>query len=334
MLLWPVRVQGDTCAPEVAAAIRGFNALPEDGPVPRPDLIIVARGGGSLEDLWGFNDERVVRAAAESLIPLISAVGHETDTTLIDYAADRRAPTPTGAAEMAVPVRADLLSQTGDFARRLEAAARRLVERRRTELRGAARALPAPEDLLAQPRQRLDLAAGRLANALVLNSRKHEARLADLSRRLARLAPHARLAGFRARLDGLGGRLRAAHVALARAEGLRIAQRRDRLQALSGRADRAMLAIVERRRTRLTGLWQLAESYSHHGVLARGFALVRDAEGRPLRSAAAVAAGAALEIEFQDGRVKAMAGESAPRPRPAKGRGDPPPGGGQGSLFG
>ena len=110
VLLWPVTVQGERCAPEVAAAIRGFNALAPGGPVPRPDLLIVARGGGSLEDLWGFNEEIVVRAAAESRIPLISAVGHETDTTLIDFAADRRAPTPTAAAEMAVPVRLDLIA--------------------------------------------------------------------------------------------------------------------------------------------------------------------------------------------------------------------------------
>ncbi len=334
VLVWPVRVQGDTCAPEVAAAIRGFNALPEGGPIPRPDLLIVARGGGSLEDLWGFNDERVVRAAAESMIPLISAVGHETDTTLIDFASDRRAPTPTGAAEIAVPVRSDLMAQTGDFARRLEGAVRRLLDRRRTEWRGAARALPRPEDLLAPPRQRLDLAAGRLGNALVMNSRKHEARLAEVARRLARLSPQARLAGFRARLDGLGGRLRAAHVALARAEGLRIGQRRDRLHALAARAERAMATMLDRRRTRLEGLWQLAESYSHHGVLARGFALVRDADGKPLRSAAAVAEGAALDIEFQDGRVRAVAGDGAPRPKSPRGRGDPPAGGGQGTLFG
>src|ERR671921_1562892 len=142
VLVWPVRVQGETCAAEVAAAIRGFNALPVVGPVPRPDVLIVARGGGSLEDLWGFNEEIVVRAAAESAIPLVSAIGHETDTTLIDHAADLRAPTPTGAAEKAVPVRVELLAAVNDLSRRHVEAALRLVERRRSDLRATARALP------------------------------------------------------------------------------------------------------------------------------------------------------------------------------------------------
>src|SRR6266851_6352441 len=119
VLVWPVRVQGDGCADEVAAAIHGFNALPPDGPIRRPELLIVARGGGSLEDLWSFNEEIVVRAAAASMIPLISAVGHETDVTLIDFAADRRAPTPTAAAEMAVPVRAELFVEVSTLARRV-----------------------------------------------------------------------------------------------------------------------------------------------------------------------------------------------------------------------
>src|SRR5471032_163703 len=131
VLVWPVRVQGEASAAEVANAIAGFNALPERGPLPRPDLIIVARGGGSLEDLWSFNEEIVVRAAAASMIPLISAVGHETDTTLTDFASDVRAPTPTAAAEMAVPVCADLLAQVMDDGRRLWDSLRRIVEERR-----------------------------------------------------------------------------------------------------------------------------------------------------------------------------------------------------------
>ena len=137
VIVWPVRVQGDGSADEVAAAIRGFNALARDGPIRRPDLLIVARGGGSLEDLWSFNEEIVVRAAAASMIPLISAVGHETDVTLIDFAADVRAPTPTAAAEMAVPVRAELLLRVDSLARRSLACWQRCQEARRTELRAA-----------------------------------------------------------------------------------------------------------------------------------------------------------------------------------------------------
>src|SRR6202041_1812935 len=162
VLVWPVRVQGEGSAEQIAAAIRGFNALPKDGRIPRPDLLIVARGGGSLEDLWSFNEEIVVRAAADSMIPLISAVGHETDITLIDFAADKRAPTPTAAAEMAVPVRRELMVEVDSFARRALACWRRCQEARWSELRSAARALPNADEVLAQPRQRLDHAASRL----------------------------------------------------------------------------------------------------------------------------------------------------------------------------
>ncbi|MFC0207865.1 exodeoxyribonuclease VII large subunit, partial [Chelativorans intermedius] len=156
VLVWPVRVQGETTGDEVSAAVAGFNALERDGPIPRPDLLIVARGGGSLEDLWGFNDEAVVRAVAASQIPVISAVGHETDWTLIDLAADRRAPTPTGAAEMAVPVKAELEADLARLAARLKAAISRDVERRRQGLRAVARALPSPDQLFALPRRRFD----------------------------------------------------------------------------------------------------------------------------------------------------------------------------------
>ena len=151
VLVWPVKVQGEGSAEQVAAAIRGFNALPEAGKIPRPDLLIVARGGGSLEDLWSFNEEIVVRAAAESMIPLISAVGHETDITLIDFAADKRAPTPTAAAEMAVPVRSELFVEVESLARRTMVCWQRGQESRRNELRAAARALPGASELLAIP---------------------------------------------------------------------------------------------------------------------------------------------------------------------------------------
>src|SRR5499427_4828527 len=166
VLVWPVRVQGDTSAAEVARAIHGFNALPERGPLPRPELIIVARGGGSLEDLWSFNEEIVVRAAAASMIPLISAVGHETDVTLIDFAADRRAPTPTAAAEIAVPVRTELMSALSNLNARKHACWKRNVDRHRKELSLLSRAMPALDELLSVPRQRLDSCAGRLPRAL------------------------------------------------------------------------------------------------------------------------------------------------------------------------
>src|SRR3954451_18856107 len=184
VLVWPVRVQGETSAAEVAAAIEGFNALPETGPIPRPDLIIVARGGGSLEDLWSFNEEIVVRAAAASMIPLISAVGHETDITLIDFASDKRAPTPTAAAEMAVPVRADLITRISALNNRQVACWQRGIENRRKELRSLARALPGRDDLFALARQRLDAVTERLPQALrVTTTRRHD-RFVGLSARL------------------------------------------------------------------------------------------------------------------------------------------------------
>jgi exodeoxyribonuclease VII large subunit len=181
VLVWPVRVQGEGSAEQIAAAIRGFNALPEGGRIPRPDLLIVARGGGSLEDLWSFNEEIVVRAAAESMIPLISAVGHETDITLIDFAADKRAPTPTAAAEMAVPVRAELFVEISTLARRVLVCWQRGQESRRNELRAAVRALPAASELLAIPRQRLDGAASSLPRALKANTHAHFRRFAATS---------------------------------------------------------------------------------------------------------------------------------------------------------
>ena len=181
VLVWPVKVQGEGSAEQVAAAIRGFNALPEGGRIPRPDLLIVARGGGSLEDLWSFNEEIVVRAAAESMIPLISAVGHETDITLIDFAADKRAPTPTAAAEMAVPVRSELLVEVAGLARRTMVCWLRGQESRRNELRAAARALPAASELLAIPRQRLDSAGASLPRGLKANTNAHHRRFTQLS---------------------------------------------------------------------------------------------------------------------------------------------------------
>src|SRR5512139_2897080 len=194
VLVWPVKVQGEGSAEQVAAAIRGFNALPEAGKIPRPDLLIVARGGGSLEDLWSFNEEIVVRAAADSMIPLISAVGHETDVTLIDFAADRRAPTPTAAAEMAVPVRAELMTSLSNLGSRKLACWQRAQEARRTELRAAIRALPTAEALLALPRQRLDQASARLPRALIANAQIHHRQFSHVAARLGPQILSARMA--------------------------------------------------------------------------------------------------------------------------------------------
>lgn len=166
VLMWPVKVQGDGAAAEVAAAIRGFDALPAEGPIPRPDLIIVARGGGSIEDLWAFNEEVVVRAIAACTIPLISAVGHETDTSLSDYAADLRAPTPTAAAELAVPVRAELAERIASLSLRTDRCQRRYRERARERLDGLVRLLPRRDALLGPQRQRVDDYAARLGRAL------------------------------------------------------------------------------------------------------------------------------------------------------------------------
>jgi exodeoxyribonuclease VII large subunit len=311
VLVWPARVQGETSADEVAAAIRGFNVLASGGPVPRPDVLIVARGGGSLEDLWSFNEEIVVRAAAESAIPLIAAIGHETDWTLIDLAADVRAPTPTGAAEMAVPVRSDLVATVGDLARRHAESLLRGLERRRAELRSAARALPGLDALLAPKRQRLDLAGARLRPGLARNARAHEVAYRDACRRFEQLSPAARLSGYRARLEGLGHRLVASRHALIRAEQVRIARCRERLTALSDRSRRAVTLSRERKVERVTALHALLGSLGYKAVLARGYAVVRDGEGRPVRSAAAVNPGQALAIEFGDGSVKASADGTA-----------------------
>ena len=178
VILWPVPVQGEGSSAKVAAAIRGFAELAEDGPVPKPDLLIVARGGGSIEDLWAFNEEEVVRAAADSPIPIISAVGHETDTTLIDHAADVRAPTPTAAAEMAVPVRAELLVQLQELARRGHNCLSRQAERARERYDTTVCRWPQPQDLFAPTMQRVDDAGERLPRALA--SRAAHAR-ADLN---------------------------------------------------------------------------------------------------------------------------------------------------------
>lgn len=299
VLVWPVRVQGETSATEVAAAIRGFNALPLDGPIPRPDVLIVARGGGSLEDLWGFNEEIVVRAAAESTIPLISAVGHETDWTLIDLAADARAPTPTKAAEWAVPKYSELIEQTTRYGDRLRIGLRRGLEAHRSALRAAARGLPRLQDLVALPRQRFDTAASRLTRALAANSSAHGRRLAQIAPRLQTRLIDNRIEAAGKRLDFLAQR---SSSALARTAS----QRRNRMERTSARlTPHLIFTRIERSRAILDMQSKLLSSLSYQSVLSRGFALVRDANGNAIRHAVTVTTGMALDIEFTDGRIMA-----------------------------
>jgi exodeoxyribonuclease VII large subunit len=357
VLVWPVRVQGETSAGEVAAAIRGFNALPAGGPIPRPDLLIVARGGGSLEDLWSFNEEVVLRAAAESDIPLISAIGHETDWTLLDLVADLRAPTPTGAAEKAVPVRAECLGDLADRARRLDAAALRLLDRRRADLRALSRALPAPENLLAIPRQKLDRAGDRLRASLAAALSRRQLALANASRLLARHAPHAEVQRAAGRLNNLAFRLGAARVALVEKRGERLNNlaarfaaarlasrallrndfraREEKRRALAARLDAAARALLTHRREALAHAAQMLAAVGYEAVLRRGFALARDAAGAPVRSVAQAPDGARLTLQFADGRIAATAGPpldaAPPKKRAARPRKTRP--GEQGSLF-
>ncbi|MES0880265.1 exodeoxyribonuclease VII large subunit [Roseibium sp. SCP14] len=334
VLVWPVRVQGETSGAEVANGIRGFNALPTDGSIPRPDLLIVARGGGSIEDLWGFNEEAVVRAAADSQIPLISAVGHETDWTLIDLAADLRAPTPTGAAEIAVPVKAELMAMVDDRSRRLNSGLVRFVTGRRTELRAASAALPAPRDLLALPRQRFDTAASSLERGLIVNTKHHRTSFQNASSRLSpillsRLSSKARqdlivVSDRQQRaLQVAVNQKRQAYAALAaRLTPARLSQQavlgKERLTGLADRLDRAYLSRLTHETARLDGLQKLLKSLSYKDVLARGYAVVRDDSGQPVRSAASVASGAALSIELADGTVDAVAMSDSASSKPKK----------------
>lgn len=319
VLVWPVAVQGESAAGQVAAAIEGFNALPPGGPVPRPDLLIVARGGGSLEDLMPFNEEIVVRAAAASAIPLISAVGHETDTTLIDFASDRRAPTPTAAAEMAVPVRAELLGRVLDCSRRLEAGTARLFGEHRTRLDALRRGLGDPARLIETAMQRLDDRGERLDRAALGTVERRRSRLAELGARLPH--PRRQVVETARHLAQLGDRLTAC--------GPRLTHRPiDRFQALSGRfgPEPVQRALADRT-ARLAAAGRLLESYSYVDVLRRGYALVLDpATGHALGSAQEATPGRAVSIRFQDGEAPAVIGGGkphkparAPNPKPEQG---------------
>jgi exodeoxyribonuclease VII large subunit len=357
VVIWPVRVQGETSAAQVATAIDGFNALPTGGRIPRPDVLIVARGGGSLEDLWSFNEEISVRAVARSAIPLIAAVGHETDWTLIDLAADLRAPTPTAAAEFAVPIRADLAASLADLDARLRGAILRSAERRRRDFRALARALPTGDALVQSPRQRLDRASESLFQRLRGGIDQRLLRMAGLAQGLARHSPRAHLSGLNERVKGLIGRLErlrgvlierprraadAAGRAFARERALLARRRREWAEALfrlEARMRRAYAERLQSRRAQLVSAGQLLGAMSYRGVLARGFALVRDETEKPLRLATEVRQAQRIEIEFADGKIGALAGGrvgpplTPPALLPRRRSKPDKETGGQGSLF-
>ena len=294
VLIWPVVVQGEKCAPEVANAIRGFNAIAAGGAIPRPDVLIVARGGGSVEDLWGFNEEIVVRAAAASTIPLISAVGHETDTTLIDFAADRRAPTPTAAAEMAVPVRLELLARSASLGARQSQAAARRVEALRQRLRDLGRALPRPEAMLAERMQRLDNAGQRLGNALLLLVQKRRTRLGQVA--LGPQVLRADLRQKRQRLEIRAGRMGSDLQRL-------LAALSQGLSPVAARMDKSVVRKLEERRATLTGLERTLATLGVAQTLRRGFAIIRAGDAVVTSRQTALAHGT-LDIEFQDGHLR------------------------------
>lgn len=276
LTVWPVRVQGETCASEVARAIRGFNALDVDGDIPRPDLIIVARGGGSLEDLWGFNEEEVVRAVSESDIPLISAVGHETDTTLIDFASDMRSPTPTAAAERAVPVRLDLISNLNVLGGRLGKMMSHKLAQHKSEIFAFSKALPRLSDLLSLPRQRVDTATGRLSSGLMSLV---QVKKTTMAQRGGILSPKI---------------LRS-----------RLLREQDRLSHFSPRLYAAMKRKQEILNSNLKSESKSLRVLSHHSVLERGFAILKDETGNLLRAQAAVSVGDRFEVELRDGGFSA-----------------------------
>ncbi|MEL7544351.1 MAG: exodeoxyribonuclease VII large subunit [Pseudomonadota bacterium] len=355
VVVWPVRVQGEASAGEVAAAVRGFNAMPRDGAMRRPDVLIVARGGGSLEDLWGFNDEIVARAVAESEIPVISAVGHETDWTLIDLVADARAPTPTKAAEWAVPRHSDLIERIGDLDHRLRLSLRRRIEAANARLLTAARGLPRLTELVGLPRQRFDTASARLQRGLLSTVQTHGTRFARTDARLQPEALRQRMRGARDHVHQFEGRSARAMLGTVRtarqtlsglSRGLqfdllrvRLIGEGERLTAVRARAGRAMGSVMRAHRQRLDAQDKLLQSLSYHGVLARGFALVRSGDGTPLRSVEAADPGLPVTIEWADGTAAAtIDGDGDGWPRRAKGKraGSGGEAGGkanQGSLF-
>ncbi len=349
VIVWPVVVQGDTAPPQVIRALKGFEAS-ENG-LPRPDVIIVARGGGSVEDLWPFNDEGLARAVSACTIPVISAVGHETDTTLIDYVSDRRAPTPTGAAEMATPVLGELRAFVSDLERRRQAIISRILETRRERVALLSRALPKPQELIDTAQQRLDFVSHRLSGGLTANLNAHEVALqrtsarfrpglleqpqrlktdqlavssqrlaAAMTRKLEVTESHARLPQLAARLgDGLkriattkGERLPDLSRRLEETLRRTVTQKGERLPELSRRLSEAMMRSLNQRAERLKSLDQLRTSLDPDRPLELGFARVNRKDGQLVTAPDMVSAGEGLELTFKGNRkLDVTVGEGA-----------------------
>ena len=320
VLIWPGAVQGEQCAPQVANAIEGFNRMTPGGAMPRPDLLIVARGGGSIEDPWGFNEEIVARAAAASKIPLISAVGHETDTTLIDFVSDQRAPTPTAAAEMAVPVRLDLLGWTEEQGARLTRALSDGLSRRDQRLRDLSRALPRADALLQTPRQRLDAASDALPRALQSGVQRRQVKLSEISGLMRASTLERMISGKREALGRRTDRLRPE--ALQREN----ARRQEKLNDLVRRLKEAGERRVETQKERLSNLDRMRETLGYQATLQRGYAVVRG-DDVVVTGVKAAKAATEIEIEFADGRFKPAGKPAAKKATKPK---EPPT---QGSLF-
>lgn len=324
VIVWPVRVQGETTGVEVSNAINGFNAMAEDD---APDLIIVARGGGSIEDLWGFNDEIVVRAAAESDIPLISAVGHETDWTLLDLAADVRAPTPTGAAELAIPVQAELDATVTSYKARLQTALSRQFEKARSNLLAAERGLATPDTLLAMPRRRLDEATGRLGRGLDLATRRKRTNYESVAGRLSHRGLASSIERGKDRLEALARRASVAH-------SNKIASTNVYISELTSRRNNAIQNQMLRTRARYDQANRLLGSLSYKSILERGYAVVRNEKDKPVASTTNIKSGDAFSVELKDGRISAVAaGGDVKAPTRKKTANPKTDGANQGDLF-
>jgi exodeoxyribonuclease VII large subunit len=311
VLVWGTLVQGRDAAAQVAAAIRGFDAMPENGSLPRPDVLIIARGGGALEDLWAFNEEIVVRAVAECRIPVISAIGHETDTTLIDFAADLRAPTPTAAAELAVPVKTDLAAYLSEVNARLMRATARKLENAGQQTALAARGLVDPADLIQRRAQSLDYALGGLFRGLDQWLSARALRLSGLAGRLQ--PPETKLAEAAGRLSqigqrfeqqfatGLANRQQRLDNLILRSPETKLAEASGRLSQIGQRFEQHFVTSLANRQQRLDNISKLLDANSFERVLDRGFTLVTDAAGAPIKRAAAAPDQANVMIRFADG---------------------------------